>query len=77
VGGERELQANFLGSVEYVQNAGGTDDRFLDDLYHDVLGRDPDDTGRSGWGGSLCSKTARCLIRARIDCLSNTPISIG
>ncbi len=48
-----QLGAALAGSPEYLQNAGGTDDGFLNALYRDVLGRTPDTDGSTFWHGVL------------------------
>ena len=44
-----QVKAAILGSAEYYQNAGGTNDGFLQALYQSVLSRAPDATGKSAW----------------------------
>ncbi|HEV8060351.1 MAG TPA: DUF4214 domain-containing protein, partial [Gemmataceae bacterium] len=53
------LSANLIGSPEYFQKAGGTNDAFLTALYHDVLGRPIDSKGQAFYTGELNGGTSR------------------
>ncbi len=53
------LAANLIGSPEYFQKAGGTNDAFLTALYQDVLGRAIDSKGQAFFTGELNGGTSR------------------
>jgi hypothetical protein len=52
---ENQLVAAFLTSAEYVQTHGNTAEGWLRGVYHDVLGRAPDDAGLAYWQKALQS----------------------
>jgi hypothetical protein len=54
-----QLRAALLGSDEYYQRAGGTDDGFVAALYRDVLGRTPDPAGAAAATAALQSGVSR------------------
>jgi hypothetical protein len=58
-GSSQQLAASMLGSPEYFQKSGGTNDGFLNALYTDVLGRTIDPTGRAGWDQMLAAGASR------------------
>ncbi len=43
------MAALFYGSPEYLENEGNSVDRWISDLYDELLDRDPDASGRSYW----------------------------
>ena len=45
--------ASFLGSAEYIRNHGGTGEAWVKGMYHDLLGRNPDQDGLSYWVNQL------------------------
>jgi uncharacterized secreted protein with C-terminal beta-propeller domain len=54
-----ELQAQILGSAEYLSRHGGTTAGFLTALYHDLLHRDMDESGRQTWTAALAAGASR------------------
>ena len=44
-----DVAAQFYGSQEYFQRAGGTNDAWVTDLYREILLRDPDPSGLENW----------------------------
>lgn len=54
-----QLQAAFIASPEFYQNAGGTDRAWVDKLYFDLLGRRPDTTGENFWVQALAAGESR------------------
>ena len=62
---DEELAARLLGSTEYFQVhtvGGAPDDRFLQAVYLDVLGRLPDAAGQQQWGAALAGGAARADV---------------
>src|SRR5262249_33482109 len=59
---DEQVLAGFAGSAEYYQRAGGTDQAWLNALYHDLLGRGADDAGASQWLQGLASGISRTSI---------------
>jgi hypothetical protein len=72
-----QLAAVLSGSAEYYQNrAGGTNDGFLDALYHDALGRAIDAQSRAAWdqvlaGGTTLAQVATAIYSSH-ECDLNT-----
>jgi Domain of unknown function (DUF4214) len=56
---DEQSLAGFTSSPEYYQQAGGTDQAWLDALYHDVLSRAADAAGEATWLQSLASGVSR------------------
>ncbi|MBA3302559.1 MAG: DUF4214 domain-containing protein [Actinomycetota bacterium] len=56
------FEMTVFGSSEYYRLTGGTDERFLDALYHDLFARDVDAAGKRHWGTML----SRGVERARV-----------
>ena len=54
-----EVAANLIGSPEYFQKAGSTNDAFLTALYHDALGRAIDPQGQAFFTGELNTRSSR------------------
>jgi hypothetical protein len=55
-GGTREqLEADFLGSPEFLTRHGATANGFLSGVYQDVLGRAVDPAGAATWGAMLAN----------------------
>lgn len=50
---DEQLEADFIGSPEFYAHAGGTDRAWVDAMYQDLLGRQPDAAGESFWVQSL------------------------
>src|SRR5262249_33952980 len=46
---DEQLEANFIGSAEYIASHGGTGAAWVQGLYQDLLGRQPDQAGLQGW----------------------------
>lgn len=44
-----KVAADFYGSPEYFQRNGGTNEKFVDSLYRNILGRASDRSGRNHW----------------------------
>jgi Domain of unknown function (DUF4214) len=59
---DEQLLAGFTSSMEYYQQAGGTDQAWIDALYLDVLGRAADATGEAAWLNVLASGSSRFRI---------------
>ncbi|MGN6695417.1 MAG: DUF4394 domain-containing protein [Aquihabitans sp.] len=56
------LRAFLVGSNEYFQRKGGTNEAFVDAAFQDLLGRAPDEAGRTYWIGKLESGTTRTQL---------------
>jgi hypothetical protein len=70
-GTTEQVEAMILGSPEYFQRRGnGTNDGFLNALYHDTLNRDVDPVGQATWGRMLAGGTTRDQVAA--DVFSST-----
>jgi CARDB/Domain of unknown function (DUF4214) len=50
---DEHLEANFIGSSEYIQNHGGTGDAWVSGMYRDLLGRSPSQSEVDGWVHAL------------------------
>ncbi len=59
---DEQVLADFTSSAEYDLQTSGTDQAWLDALYHDVLGRDPDAGGEAAWLQALASGTSRFSV---------------
>jgi hypothetical protein len=59
---DEQLLAGFASSPEYYQQASGTDQAWLDALYHDVLGRVADAAGEATWLQGLTSGASRFSV---------------
>jgi hypothetical protein len=67
-GGSNEYVLSLIaGSDEYFQKAGGTNDEWLEQLYHDMLGRAPDQGGEAAWMHSLAAGATRQQVASLID----------
>jgi uncharacterized delta-60 repeat protein len=70
-----QVEAVLLGSPEYLNRVGGTNDAFLTALYRDVLGRPIDPSGSSGYtfalghGSSLADVAGAVLTSGEADVL--------
>jgi hypothetical protein len=53
------LQAQLIGSPEFYQHAGGTNQTWLNALYFDLLGRSPDANGNAFWLQALANGQSR------------------
>jgi Domain of unknown function (DUF4214) len=56
---DEQLLAGFTSSAEYYQQAGGTDQAWIDALYLDVLGRAADAAGEAAWLNLSASGVSR------------------
>jgi hypothetical protein len=63
---ERQFTASLLASDEYFKNAGGSDFKFVQDLYQDVLGRALDGAAATWWTGQLANGAKRKDVAAQI-----------
>jgi hypothetical protein len=59
---DEELEAGFLGSPEYYSHSGGTDASWVAGMYHDLLGRSPDQDGLDFWVGRLADGAGRGIV---------------
>ena len=56
------VRASILGSLEYFNLHGGTNDRFVAGLYPDVLGRAADPSGQAFWLQQLANGKSRADV---------------
>jgi hypothetical protein len=59
---DEQVMAGFLSSPEYYQNAGNTVKTWLDAVYRDVLGRNPDAGGEQAWMQAAATGMTRDAI---------------
>ena len=57
-----QVQAVLVGSTEYYQHAGGTDEKFLGNLYAKVLHRGIDTVGKATWTQALTNGLSRTTV---------------
>lgn len=58
-----DVAQGFIGSAEFIQRYGSTSNQqFVTLLYRNVLSREPDGAGLSGWLGTLDAGTARASV---------------
>ena len=50
---DEQLEAGFIGSPEYFQHSGGTNQSWVDAMYLNLLGRGPDQAGEAYWVTAL------------------------
>ena len=50
---DQQVEASFLGSREYIADHGGTGAAWVQGMYHDLLGRNPDSQGLAYWEQQL------------------------
>jgi hypothetical protein len=50
---DEQLEAGFIGSVEYINNHGGPGAGWVSGMYHDLLGRTPAQSEVNGWVTNL------------------------
>jgi hypothetical protein len=50
---DEQLEASLIASPEYFQHAGGANRSWVDAMYQDLLGRQPDSAGEAFWVGQL------------------------
>src|SRR5208282_6924309 len=65
-GTDQQLEANLLGSNEYFNNAGATNNGFLSALYLDVLHRPIDSVGSQTFLQELSQGTSRTAVAAAV-----------
>jgi streptogramin lyase len=65
-GSIEQVEAAILGSAEYYQMHGGTNDGFLSAVYQDVLNRSLDANGAQSWGTQLASGTSTGAVAGSI-----------
>ncbi len=56
---DEQLEAEFIGSAEFYQNAGATDKGWVAALYQSLLSRPADPTGEAYWAGQLGDGVSR------------------
>ncbi|HWB07592.1 MAG TPA: TIGR03118 family protein [Pirellulales bacterium] len=56
------LEADFIGSPEYFEHSGGTNQLFVDHMYFDLLGRAPETAGEAFWVNALTGGENRALV---------------
>jgi hypothetical protein len=61
-----EVEAALLGSAEYFQLHGGSNNSFLSAVYQDVLSRALDDSGAQTWGSLLAGGSTREAVAGAI-----------
>ena len=59
---DEQLQATFIGSVEYYTFTGGTDRKWVEAMYRDLLGRSPDPAGEGFWAQALAAGAERSAV---------------
>jgi hypothetical protein len=59
--------SQILGSNEYFQKAGGTNQDWLNQLYQDLLNRAPDQGGENAWLNALSSGATRQQVASLVD----------
>ncbi|HEV8058539.1 MAG TPA: DUF4214 domain-containing protein [Gemmataceae bacterium] len=62
-----EVLSQILGSNEFFQKAGGTNEDWLNQLYKDLLGRTPDKAGEAAWLKALPSGSTRQQVASLVD----------
>lgn len=58
---DEQLEAQFIGTPEFFNHAGGTNRAWVDGMYFDLLGRSPDLSGEAGWVNALDAGMPRSL----------------
>jgi subtilase family serine protease len=59
---DEQLEANFIASNEYYVHAGGTNVKWVDAMYVDLLGRAPDRQGEAYWVTQLALGVSRFTV---------------
>ena len=59
---DEQLEADFIGSNEFFQHAGGTSKAWVDEMYFDLLGRLPDAQGEAYWISVLSGGGSRANV---------------
>jgi hypothetical protein len=65
-GTAEQVETAIIGSAEYFQLHGGTNDGFLNGVYQDVLNRALDASGAQSWGAQLASGTTPATVAKAI-----------
>lgn len=56
---DEQLEASFIGSAEFYSHLGGTDIKWVDGMYADLLGRQADPAGEQYWTRQLAAGESR------------------
>jgi hypothetical protein len=56
---DEQLEASLIASAEYYKHASGTDQGWVDAMYQDLLGRQPDSLGEKFWTQQLAGGVSR------------------
>jgi hypothetical protein len=59
---DEHLEAGFIGSSEFFNHSGGTNKGWVDAMYQDLLGRQPDPSGEAFWTGQLAAGADRSSV---------------
>ena len=59
---DEQLESEFIASTEFYTNAGGTDKAWVDAMYQDLLGRQPDPAGEAFWVAELKNGAQRADV---------------
>jgi hypothetical protein len=59
---DEQLEAGFIGSPEYYQHSGGADRAWVDAMYQNLLGRQPDQQGEDYWVTQLAAGANRASV---------------
>lgn len=59
-----QLESGFIGSPEYIANHGGNKSEWVKGMYHDLLGREPEDAGLHYWEDRLAGGTPEDQVAA-------------
>jgi hypothetical protein len=59
---DQQLEAGFIGSAEYYTHSGGTNQLWIEAMYHDLLGRSPDAAGEIYWLQKLAAGADRATV---------------
>jgi hypothetical protein len=73
---DEQLEAQFIGSDEYVRTHGGSDRAWVEGMYFDLLGREPDAAGWSYWLNQLQAGAGRSQIALGLFHLPR-PVAFG
>lgn len=61
---DEQLEADLIASDEFYAQAGGTDVKWIDAVYSDLLGRDADSAGEAYWEARLAAGESRSHVAA-------------
>lgn len=65
-GTDEQVEAEIIGSPEYFQRNGGTNDAFLTAVYRDLFHRDVDSGARAAYGQALAANVSRIALAQTI-----------